>query len=130
MYYGSCLCKKVTFEVDGEFKGFFFCHCSRCRKVTGSAHGANLFSADAKLTWKSGKEHVKTFRLPDTRFAKSFCDICSSAMPTLDQGRLLVPAGSLDSDVNVVPTAHICMSSKANWEQNLENVAKFPGLPE
>jgi hypothetical protein len=40
---GSCLCGAVSFEVSGAFDSFFLCHCSRCRKDTGSAHAANLF---------------------------------------------------------------------------------------
>ena len=35
---GSCLCGKVTFEIEGNFEQFFLCHCERCRKDTGSAH--------------------------------------------------------------------------------------------
>lgn len=129
-YVGSCLCEKVTFEVRGEFNKFFFCHCSRCRKETGSAHGANLFSNTAQLNWITGKENVKTYNLPNTRFAKSFCMDCGSALPTArDNSGIVVPAGSLNSDVDLHPTGHINMASKANWDQNLEYVAKFEIYP-
>ena len=40
---GSCLCGGVVYEIDPPFKIFQYCHCSRCRKFTGSAHAANLF---------------------------------------------------------------------------------------
>lgn len=128
-YSGSCLCGTVVFEVVGEFTGFYFCHCSRCRKVTGSAHNSNLFSTTAELKWICGKENTKTFNLPNTRFVKSFCINCGSALPNQNNGRLLVPAGSLNCDVDTPPTAHICMASKANWEKDLEHVRKFEGLP-
>jgi hypothetical protein len=52
-YLGSCLCGAVTFKVQGSFERFFLCHCSRCRKDTGSAHAANLFSTTARLEWLS-----------------------------------------------------------------------------
>lgn len=129
-YQGSCLCRKVTFEVIGEFTGFFLCHCSRCRKETGSAHGANLFSKSAEFRWLSGKDHVKVYRLENTRFAKSFCEACGSALPTTgEKGRLVVPAGSLDCEVDLKPTAHIFVGSKANWDSDFENVTKFDELP-
>jgi hypothetical protein len=35
-HYGSCLCGAVRFEVEGSFECFFLCHCSFCRKDTGS----------------------------------------------------------------------------------------------
>lgn len=54
LYKGSCLCDEITFVIEGEFEQFFFCHCERCRKDTGSAHAANLFSSTAKLSWLSG----------------------------------------------------------------------------
>jgi len=129
-YSGSCLCKKVTFELEGHLSGFFLCHCSRCRKATGSAHGANLFSKTATFRWVSGKEHAKTFRLEGTRFARTFCDVCGSALPTVEENvRIVVPAGSVDCDVDRRPDAHIFMSSKANWDKDFEQVAKFEGLP-
>ena len=54
IYKGSCLCGEVTFEIEGDFDNFYLCHCERCRKDTGSAHAANLFSSTAKLKWLSG----------------------------------------------------------------------------
>lgn len=128
-YSGSCLCKKVTFEVIGEFNGFFLCHCSRCRKETGSAHAANLFSKTAEFQWIGGRESVRTFRLSNTRFARTFCESCGSALPTVESGRIVVPAGSLDCDVDVKPNAHIFMGSKSNWDDGFELVAKFEDLP-
>lgn len=129
MHQGSCLCKKVTFEVIGDFSGFYLCHCSRCRKQSGSAHCANLFSQTAELKWITGSEYIKTFRLPNTRFAKSFCEACGSSLPTQGHGGIAVPAGSLDSDVEMRPTAHILMASRANWDFDLEHLPKFEAYP-
>src|SRR6202034_265236 len=39
---GSCLCGAVKYEVTGEPKRFYHCHCSRCRKVTGTGHASNM----------------------------------------------------------------------------------------
>ena len=38
---GTCLCGQIKFEVTPPFAGFRYCHCSRCRKASGSAHAAN-----------------------------------------------------------------------------------------
>ncbi len=35
-----------------------------CRKDTGSAHAANLFSSSAKLNWLSGEDSIVKFTLP------------------------------------------------------------------
>ena len=128
---GSCLCGAVTFEVTGVFDDFYLCHCSRCRKDTGSAHGANLFSSSAQLRWISGEETVTVFTLPGTRHSKAFCSICGSALPRSanKEEPLVVPAGSLDDDLSMVPTAHIFVSSKANWDHDLHMIPMIETLP-
>lgn len=110
---------------------FFLCHCEYCRKDTGSAHCANLFSSKAKLKWMSGKDKVTTFNLAPTRHTKSFCSACGSAVPTFHEARgmLVVPAGSLNTPVNIQPNAHIFMGSKANWDHELEAVPKVEKYP-
>ncbi|NDY73360.1 aldehyde-activating protein [Desulfobacter hydrogenophilus] len=130
-YKGSCLCGEIAFEIIGEFESFFLCHCERCRKDTGSAHAANLFSSSAKLIWLSGKDKAKTFDFKSEGHIKSFCSNCGSALPNIqmDGDLLVVPAGSLDSDVQMEPQGHIYWRDKANWDNNLEKVAKFDQLP-
>jgi hypothetical protein len=130
-HYGSCLCGAVRFEVEGSFERFFLCHCSFCRKDTGSAHGANLFSTTARLTWLAGEDQVTTYHLPSTRHAKSFCKTCGSALPRLptDASALVVPAGSLESPVTIRPDAHIFVASRADWDRELESVPMIDRLP-
>lgn len=129
---GSCLCGNVQFEIDGTFDGFFLCHCKYCQKDTGSAHAANLFSADGELRWLSGANSVTNFRLPTTRHVRSFCSLCGSALPSAPiQGEpLLVPAGSLDSEVPTMPQCHLFLASKANWDNQLEKVPGFDSFPD
>lgn len=128
---GSCLCGDVRFEIEGSFQNFFLCHCSRCRKDTGSAHAANLFSTTAGLTWLSGADRVTSFHLEGTRHARSFCSRCGSALPMqqMSGALLVVPAGSLDDALNTRPDAHVCTGSRADWDQNLESVTQLSGLP-
>jgi hypothetical protein len=130
-YLGSCLCGEVTYEIEGDFENFYLCHCERCRKDTGSAYAANLFSSTAKLRWLSGQEKSKTFNFRSEGHIKSFCTNCGSALPNIQMnGKLLVvPAGSIDSDINIRPQGHIYYASKANWDTELEKVPKFEELP-
>lgn len=129
---GSCLCGAVRFEVNGEFENLYLCHCNRCQKDTGSAHAANLFSSSAKLIWKAGEDKIKTYQLPSTKHVKSFCSNCGSALPSLQMNNqfVVVPAGSLDQDISIKPTAHIFTSSSASWAHNMDNVQSYETLPE
>ena len=128
---GSCLCGEVAFEFIGDFQKFFLCHCEYCRKGSGSAHGANLFGRDGELLWLRGKGSVLVFALPNTRHQRSFCSICGSALPYILSGKdvVVVPAGSLDGDVALMPQAHLFTGSKANWDNALEAIQCFAGFP-
>lgn len=128
---GSCLCGRVRFEVRGDFERFFLCHCEHCRKDSGSAHAANLFTSSATLTWLAGEEHVARFDLPSTRHRRSFCSSCGSALPAIhaDGALLVVPAGSLDTPLTLRPDAHIFVASRADWDRALESVPSEDRLP-
>ena len=96
---GSCLCGSVTFAVDLPFDRFIHCHCSRCRKATGTAHASNAVVKAAALRWLQGEELVVRYDLPTARsFATSFCRTCGSPLPHLTRsGReAIVPAGAFD----------------------------------
>ncbi len=128
---GSCLCGNIRFEIEGEFKYFFLCHCHYCRKDTGSAHAANIFFTPAKLHWLSGEEQVKTYEYNSTGHNKSFCPNCGSALPKLQEGGsvVVVPAGCLDEDIDIRPQAHIYMDDKGNWDHDFESIPKYAELP-
>lgn len=131
MHFGSCLCGAVRFEVEGDFQRFYLCHCGHCRKDTGSAHAANLFASGATLRWVTGKDQVMCFTLPSTRHSKCFCSTCGSALPRveLEGAWLVVPAGSLNSDVPLRPDAHIFGSSRASWDDGLSEIPMVEGSP-
>ena len=128
---GGCLCGQVRFEVDGDAGPFFLCHCSHCRRDTGSAHASNLFMAPGRLDWQAGQERVTRFDLPGTRHTRCFCSTCGSALPYVRPGGagLVVPAGSLHGPVGLRPTAHIFTASRADWDHALEQLPFFDGLP-
>ncbi|WP_112320844.1 GFA family protein [Oceanibium sediminis] len=128
---GSCLCGAIVFEITGDFKHFFLCHCGRCRKGTGSAHAANLFAPGGQLTWISGEAEVRSFQLPGTAHARSFCATCGAALPGVQMGGkvLVVPAGSLDTPVAARAEARICWASRADWDEGLDSIPKLDGLP-
>src|SRR5215813_8706041 len=74
---GSCLCGAVRYRVRGPFMRFVHCHCSRCRKATGSGHATNLIAEAANLEWIAGQDQTQRFDLPS---AKSFATAVWSHM--------------------------------------------------
>ena len=130
---GSCLCGAVTYEVRAPFLRFAHCHCSRCRKATGSAHATNLYASPDRFAWTSGEEHVVRFDLPTAKgFATTFCRLCGSPLPhhTRSGRELVVPAGSLDDPPSLRPNARIFLDSTVPWACATDDVPGFSEYPE
>lgn len=130
---GSCLCGSVTFEVKPPFAAFRYCHCSRCRKASGSAHAANLFVPESQFAWLEGEGSVKRYDVPEAqRFSVWFCEQCGSRVPHKVRSRndVLVPAGLLDQDPQMRPENSIFWNSKAPWyvaPQDHDRFDEYPG---
>lgn len=129
---GSCLCGSVTYDITPPLKTFQYCHCARCRKVTGSAHAANIFVPPAQFQWLSGEGLVGRFEVSDAKyFATSFCKNCGSSMPWAVQGgkNIVVPAGTLDEEPGIEPQQNIFWGSRAPWYKETCDMNKFSALP-
>ena len=129
---GSCLCGAVTYEASGEPKRFYHCHCARCRKVTGTGHASNLFLQPATLTWLTGEEQIRAFKVPEAqRFTNSFCANCGSRVPrqARDSDIVMIPAGSLDDAAPIMPQARIFSGSRASWSCTDDEIPVYPEYP-
>ncbi|MBS1269188.1 MAG: hypothetical protein MAG794_00132 [Gammaproteobacteria bacterium] len=130
---GGCLCGRVAFVIAGPFEAFHWCHCSRCRKDTGSAHASNIFSSPDSIDWLSGKDEIKRFDLPEAkRHAKAFCTHCGSPVPYIGRNGayLIIPAGTLDGDPGIVPQDNIFWNSRASWYESGAAAEKYAEEPE
>ena len=126
---GSCLCGAVKYEVAGEPKRFYHCHCSRCRKATGTGHASNLFIQPGALKWLRGEEQVRAFKVPEAkRFTNIFCATCGSRLPrqAKDTDIVVIPAGSLDDAPPIMPQARIFSASRASWSCTDDELAAYP----
>jgi hypothetical protein len=129
---GSCLCGQVEFAIDELPTRIVQCHCSRCRKSRGTAHGANTFSNQAALRYIRGAQQVRDFRLPGAfMYATAFCQRCGSLLPTLfaPMKKYLVPVGALDTPFAVQARANIYVGSKAPWFAITDSCEQFAELP-
>lgn len=121
---GACLCGQVQYEVSGPFEAFHLCHCSQCRRSTGSAHASNIFTSPDRIKWISGEDLIKRY-VPDEAgvISKCFCTHCGSLVPyvSLKSGKLIIPAGSLNESPGIIPDDNIFWHDRADWyEAGLE----------
>lgn len=116
---GTCLCGAVAFVIDGKLGPAGQCHCSKCRKVSGTDGNAVFYTAVSSFRWLRGEEVIRRFPVPGGNgWASRFCGICGSPAPHTDgDGNIyFVPAGLLDDDPGFRGyAAHIFVGSKAPW---------------
>lgn len=128
---GSCLCGDVAYEVDGAVDALIMCHCSRCRRATGSAFAANSLVAEPRLRFTRGEARLARYAVPDARrFAMRFCTRCGSPMPKILPGLgTVVPGGSIDAPRTAAPAMHIFSSFKAPWYESADTLPRFAESP-
>jgi hypothetical protein len=108
----------VRFEIDGRWSAIGQCHCSKCRKASGTASNAVLYTAARSLRWVAGEAQRRDFTPAGGGNGATFCATCGSPLPRLHRnGKIyFVPAGSLDDDPGVEVERHIFVGSKASWD--------------
>jgi hypothetical protein len=119
MYQGGCLCGSVRFEISGQIRNIVHCHCSRCRKAQGSAFATNGIVKASDFKILSGAESLAGYESSPGQ-TKYFCRICGSPIMSKSDSRpeqVRVRLGTIDSDIEERPMAHIFVTSKANWEE-------------
>jgi hypothetical protein len=125
---GSCLCGGVRYEIDGELGAFGYCHCTSCRKASGSAHGANVGVDKGRFHLLAGAELLREYESSPGKL-RVFCSRCGSPMYaylTKSPDVIRVRLGSLDTPLHDRPRAHTWVSDKATWEPIEDSVPQFP----
>ena len=121
MIRGSCLCGEVRFEIDRVVGPFELCHCSRCRKASGSAFVAGLGVRVEDFRLGAGAELIRRYEAPILEhpppYRIAFCSRCGSPVPDPppDARWFEIPAGLLDDDPELRPDRHIFIECKSPW---------------
>ncbi len=119
MIRGECNCGAVAFEVDAPITDVYVCHCSICRRSTGSNGIAVIVVDRSAFRWRRGEGQVATWKKPDAHWQTWFCSHCGSRLPgDNDESRLFVPAGLITEGGDDLQVAHhIYVDSRAAWDE-------------
>jgi len=128
---GSCLCGGVRFEVRLPFRRASHCHCSRCRKHSGTAALTQGRVPRERFRLLAGEELVSVYRPRDGGMVKAFCSVCGSSLfgGTWPEGpEVSVRFGALDGDPVIRPQYRSHTASKAPWDELPDDgLPRFPG---
>ena len=119
---GTCLCGDVQYEVSDEFSYALNCHCSNCRRATGSAFKAFGGIERDKLNVTRGADGLLLFGQALNHDAR--CKRCGSLLySVVRDGRYAhVTLGTLVDGPSIRPSAHIFVGSKAPWFTITDNL--------
>ena len=127
---GQCSCGAIKFKFSPESLLAYECHCSICRKATGSAFSTTLMAPESGFSWIHGEDRVSSYS-KEGGYRVSFCSHCGSPVPNKFRTFPLysVPAGSIDGspDINVIVKLHL--GSRAQWDKDNFEGKRFLEMP-
>jgi len=126
---GGCLCGAVEYEVADEFRYAFVCHCSQCRRATGSAFKPFGGIERAKFAVVRGKDHLRIFG--DVMTHNAHCRACGSLLYSVvrEGAWTHVTYGTLLDAPTLGPQAHIFVGSKAPWYEICDSLPRHAEFP-
>ena len=129
---GSCFCQRVKYQISGHLGIFQYCHCSRCRKFTGSAFAANLLVRTEDFLWLQGGDCTVCHVPEHTKYLTTcFCKYCGSSLPWMSKNgkTMVVPAGTLDDTPDIKPGFNIFCASRAGWYAPPHDLPEYEKMP-
>jgi hypothetical protein len=115
MLAGKCFCGAVQYAVADAFTYALNCHCSNCRRTTGSAFKPFAGITRDQFTVTEGSDKLLIFGEEKTHDAH--CKVCGSLLYSVVRGGMYVHVtmGTLVDAPAIRPAAHIFVGSKAPW---------------
>lgn len=127
MYHGSCLCGAIKLELLGSIKDIIHCHCSLCRKNSGTAYATNGFINTSEFRLIDPQNKLATYEFKPGK-KRHFCSVRASPIYSSNAEnpkQLRIRLGILDSDIAERPISHNFVTSKANWDDLDAKLPKF-----
>ena len=126
---GGCLCGGVRFEVDPPFVRANHCHCSRCRKHSGTAVCTQARVWREQFRLLAGADLVRVYGKGEGA-VKAFCATCGSSLfggDWPDGKQVSIRLGAFDGDPGIAPEFHSHVDSKAQWDEITDDLPQYPG---
>jgi hypothetical protein len=127
MLAGECFCGAVRYAVADAFAYALNCHCSNCRRTTGSAFKPFAGIARDKLRVTAGDNDLMIYG--DKTGHDAHCGRCGSLLYSVVRNGAFVHVamGTLVDDPSIRPTVHIFVGSKAPWYVISDDLPQYQG---
>lgn len=125
---GSCLCGGVRFEVTPPFLRANHCHCSRCRKHSGTTGCMQARVWREQFRLLEGEELIRVLGRGEGA-VKAFCSTCGSSLFGGDwpEGKQVsIRMGAFDDDPGIRLQFHSFVDSRAPWDEIRDDLPQYP----
>ena len=115
----------MRYEVEDVFAYALNCHCSNCRRTTGSAFKPFAGIARGKFSVVRGGDHLLVYG--DDSAHDAHCRGCGSLLYSVvrDGAFVHVAMGTLVDDPAIRPSKHIFVGSKAAWFTITDDLPRY-----
>ncbi|KAL0933419.1 uncharacterized protein CTRU02_212382 [Colletotrichum truncatum] len=131
MAISECLCGNIKVEISGPpVAAQAVCHCSDCRKISGSAFGFNWVVSQNAVKITGEPKTFKTTANSGNLVTSHFCGNCGVNLwrdGPATKGLMYLKAGTLSDhkDQNTPhPVAEIFVSRRLNWVSAVPNAGQ------
>lgn len=128
---GKCMCGAVEYAVDDAFEYSMNCHCSNCRRTTGSAFKPFAGIRRERLRVVRGDGAALIYGNEDDAH-DVHCRTCGSLLYSVvrEGAYAHVTMGTLVDAPTIRPSGHIFVGSKAPWYEITDDLPQYREFPQ
>jgi hypothetical protein len=124
---GKCYCGAVQYAVPDAFRYAMICHCSNCRRTTGSAFKPFAGIERQKFAVTQGQDGLLIYG--GDKAHDAHCGKCGSLLYSVvrEAAWVHVTMGTLVDPPSIRPSCHIFVGSKAPWDTINDGLPQYEG---
>jgi len=133
MYLGSCECKSIGYQYNGEPLTCYACHCTDCQTSSGSAFGLSMIVNDKDFEVTKGTVATNTNDVNGTKVEKHYCVHCGTSLWFSAKeypGILAIKPGTFEDTSWFKPIAHLWVRSAQPWVILDKDTRQYQKQPE
>ena len=127
---GGCLCKAIEYSSPDALQYAGYCHCSDCRKFSGSIFSTYGGIPKESFRLLKGAENIRRYKKTEDTIL-CFCATCGSSLyaDKPKRGTVNLRLGTLFDMPTLTPQVHAFVGSKVPWYEIKDGLTQHQAAP-